>query len=140
MILSSKSELSQGEVVSLLDLLFGSELLLSLGECSSDGSGSLESQVNGVVFLALKSFSNSFSVSLVDDSQVFSDGLSDNSDFAELSGGTTSNLESSEVVEFLLVFFQTLEQFIIASVSKLEDSELLVSHFSPLLTCECGRD
>jgi len=55
------------------------------------------------------------------------------SDFAELSGGTTSNLEGSEVVEFLLVCFQSLEQFVIGSVSKLEDSELLVSHFSPLL-------
>jgi len=117
----------------LLSLLGGSEGLLSLGESSSEGSGLLESQVNGVVFLALKRFSDSFSVSLVDNSQVFSDGLSDNSDFAELSGGTTSNLEGSEVVEFLLVFFQTLEQFVIGSVSKLEDSELLVSHFSPLL-------
>lgn len=198
-ILSSKSELSQGEVVSLLGLLSSSEVLLSLAKGSSEGSSSLESQVNGIVFLSLKGFSDSFSVSLVDNSQVFSDGLSDNleiglytvdqeerrkgvnffiskrvlkteslerkfaiarakdmmrrpeiekekvvlkgkgnihntySDLAELSGGTTSNLEGSEVVEFLLVFFQTLEQFFIAGVSKLENSELLVSHFSPLL-------
>lgn len=77
-ILSSKGELSQGEVVSLLDLLSGSEGLLSLVEGSSEGSSSLESQVNGIVFLSLKGFSDSFSISLVDDSQVFSDGLSDN--------------------------------------------------------------
>jgi len=61
-------------------LLGGSEALLSLGKGLSEGSSLLESQVDGVVFLALKSFSDSFSVSLVDNSQVFSDGLSDNLD------------------------------------------------------------
>jgi len=112
-ILSSKSELSQGEVGSLLNLLGSSEGFLSLGKSSSEGSSLLESQVDGVVFLALKSFSDSFSVSLVDNSQVFSDGLSDNLE----NGLYTGNQEERRRGMNLCISQRNLESLIVLAES-----------------------
>jgi len=76
-VLSSKSELSQGEVGLLLNSFQSLELFLVVSKGSSDSSSLLVSQVSGKIFLFLEAVSNSFSVSLVDNSQVFSNGLSD---------------------------------------------------------------
>lgn len=77
-ILSSKSELSEGEVGSLGFGSLTSDFSLVLSEGESESSGLLVSQVSGEIFLALEGFSDLLAISLVDNSQIFSNGLSDN--------------------------------------------------------------
>jgi len=98
-------------------------------QSSSEGSGSLISQVSGDVLGLLQVLSDSGSVLLVDDGQVFSDGLSVNLNLGDLgSSGTTSDLKGSEVSQFLLVLIEALKEFLISVGSDLENSKLLVSH------------
>jgi hypothetical protein len=77
-VLCSKGELSQGQVVFLLDFSQSSKLSLVLGESSSDSSGLLSSQIDRNVFLLLQLLSNLVTVSLVNDGQILGNGLSNN--------------------------------------------------------------
>ena len=75
--LISESVLSKREVLGSFSLSLSHQGALGGRESSSDGSGSSVSEVGGFAGFALILFSDSISGFLVDNCQIFGDGLSD---------------------------------------------------------------